>query len=101
MGSHILSIATVLSLRVDSTPFYSFFVEEARTFLERIEVHALRCHGIRSDEWSLPLSRQVKATLRALCNAVTVLDASETPTVSVLDGSCIGSGYALAMGKYR
>eukprot|EP00752_Nemacystus_decipiens_P008004 g7151.t1 len=44
---------------------------------------------------------KVKATLKALCSAVTALDASETPTVSVLDGSCIGSGYALAMGKYK
>eukprot|EP00903_Cladosiphon_okamuranus_P011838 g11123.t1 len=44
---------------------------------------------------------KVKATLKALCNVVTALDASETPTVSVLDGSCIGSGYALCMGRYR
>lgn len=44
---------------------------------------------------------QAKATLKALCNVVAALDASETPVVSVLDGSCIGSGYALAMGKYK
>lgn len=52
-------------------------------------------------ECSLFFFLQVKATLKALRNAVTVLDASETPTVSVLDGSCVGSGYALAMGKYK
>lgn len=47
------------------------------------------------------VSLQVKAALEALCNAVTALDTSKTPVISVLDGSCVGSGYALAMGKYK
>ncbi|CAM9379829.1 unnamed protein product [Pylaiella littoralis] len=52
--------------------------------------------GLRGDQ-----QKKVKTCLDALCKVVTALDASKTPAVSVLDGSCIGSGYALAMGKYK
>lgn len=49
----------------------------------------------------VPLSVQARKNLTSLCRLVTALDSSKTPVVSVLDGLCIGSGYALAMGKYK
>ncbi|CAM9672918.1 unnamed protein product [Scytosiphon promiscuus] len=57
------------------------------------------CSGLHLED--LRRGSSSKAYLGALCRVVTALDSSNTPAVSVLDGSCIGSGYALAMGKYK
>ncbi|CAM9705894.1 unnamed protein product [Hapterophycus canaliculatus] len=57
------------------------------------------CSGLNVAD--LRRGSQSKAYFGALCRVVTALDASKTPAIAVLDGSCVGSGYALAMGKYK
>lgn len=47
------------------------------------------------------LSFQSRDCLDALCRLVTTLREVKTPVITLLNGSCVGSGYALAMGKYR
>ncbi|CAM9413517.1 unnamed protein product [Laminaria digitata] len=59
------------------------------------------CSGLDLAHMRVSNEKKVRQSLEALCQLVAALDASETPVVSVLNGSCIGSGYALAMGKYR
>ncbi|CAM9123392.1 unnamed protein product [Discosporangium mesarthrocarpum] len=39
--------------------------------------------------------------LRGLCQVVRSLASFNKPVISIIDGSCFGSGYALAMGKYK
>lgn len=48
-----------------------------------------------------PPSFQSRDCLDALCRLVTTLGTVKTPVITLLNGSCAGSGYALAMGKYR
>ncbi|CAM9106591.1 unnamed protein product, partial [Choristocarpus tenellus] len=43
----------------------------------------------------------VSVHLQRLCKVVKLLNSSSKPVVSIIDGACFGSGYALAMGKYR
>ncbi|CAN0380626.1 unnamed protein product, partial [Ectocarpus sp. 12 AP-2014] len=59
------------------------------------------CSGLDLADLRGGHQQKVKTSLEALCNVVTTLDTSKTPVVAVLDGSCIGSGYALAMGRYK
>ncbi|CAM9120662.1 unnamed protein product [Ectocarpus sp. 8 AP-2014] len=59
------------------------------------------CSGLDLADLRGGHQQKVKSSLEALCNVVTALDTSKTPVVAVLDGSCIGSGYALAMGRYK
>lgn len=44
---------------------------------------------------------QVRLTLEALCKMVTSMRSSDTPVISIIDGPCYGSGYALASGRYK
>lgn len=95
---------TLCSLSSNALPGEGLHHLSTDTYLdEASSIYFLACILLQRSDLIVipPCCLKVNSSLDALCKVVTALDASKTPAVAVLNGSCIGSGYALAMGKYK